>query len=791
MNDKFAWSVVVEWKTPPPGALPTTPNFRVEFEKQIIAKIRPDIPPHEVYVAVATFILHGWPIDDFFNNLDFTRSNREGIGALGNISVAWSEPEQDTAWLSRLKIYLSPLGKERYVETQKKALDSWQKAKEVHDALGNWELPQLQAIKPLDSYNDISDIGDVIDEWTANFPRADAKATEGSKQAAEQYRKSVPGASHTEVTAWLEDARFLDLRISELEHIYDYKSGVREMLNEHVAFLHDAVRDVIDAISITITVNGNSVTGCRPYIPAEFGRFGRDKSASPEDFPLKTKMDVSTYSLKRRSNPQRSSKTDEHKPKPKPIEPLLEDLPLWGIDATQPGDTITLWFNANQAPRDSGKWVGMVIDDGTKDILVPPRVQGINMLKRDKGKISAKTYREEFPQSDSSNVDDWDSKYLVPGMDFNGRRRYRALYVFKGEAPHQDPATEYSGVWQVGLIRVPSEGSGSLRREERISDDRDYLWSYDEKDKEKAKFARELARKVGLNSDRRRDSEQIKIEERLLDRDSGFETVIIKCDGEHYAQCNVLTKDWPISYYRHVQKENKKWFIEVDDERCALPITSSPLAPELETTVEMKGKMSGTSNLSPRDSAKKVMAPLKKLWSGRALPDASATAVTKAASGKDPVDQDWCHLWGHGDGGSEVLHNFVAGSKYCNTEQLAIESAQRPIIRGNKKNAQSPEYRLHVKVWIYPEKEVLIRRYTVRESVTNARVPPVARVVEYSVYEKKKNEDEKKLFSHRFDGQSEFFDEYQFRLLGEWVRLRMLGKDEYLKILQEEKKNKK
>jgi hypothetical protein len=39
--------------------------------------------------------------------------------------------------------------------------------------------------------------------------------------------------------------------------------------------------------------------------------------------------------------------------------------------------------------------------------------------------------------------------------------------------------------------------------------------------------------------------------------------------------------------------------------------------------------------------------------------------------------QEWCHLYGHGDGGSEEIGNFISGSKHCNTEQLAIETGQR------------------------------------------------------------------------------------------------------------------
>jgi hypothetical protein len=43
------------------------------------------------------------------------------------------------------------------------------------------------------------------------------------------------------------------------------------------------------------------------------------------------------------------------------------------------------------------------------------------------------------------------------------------------------------------------------------------------------------------------------------------------------------------------------------------------------------------------------------------------------------TDQEWCHLYGHGDGGNETLDNFISGSKHCNTEQLAIEKGQRRV----------------------------------------------------------------------------------------------------------------
>ncbi|MCL2923187.1 MAG: hypothetical protein MGF17_00765, partial [Trichodesmium sp. MAG_R04] len=50
-----------------------------------------------------------------------------------------------------------------------------------------------------------------------------------------------------------------------------------------------------------------------------------------------------------------------------------------------------------------------------------------------------------------------------------------------------------------------------------------------------------------------------------------------------------------------------------------------------------------------------------------------------------PTNQEWCHLFGHGDGGKEELGNFISGSKHCNTEQLGIEVGQRRVIQNTKK----------------------------------------------------------------------------------------------------------
>lgn len=59
--------------------------------------------------------------------------------------------------------------------------------------------------------------------------------------------------------------------------------------------------------------------------------------------------------------------------------------------------------------------------------------------------------------------------------------------------------------------------------------------------------------------------------------------------------------------------------------------------------------------------------------------------LSNVAQQKDQINQnmandinyEWCHLIGHGDGGEEVPENYVAGTHYSNTEQLAMETAVR------------------------------------------------------------------------------------------------------------------
>lgn len=58
-----------------------------------------------------------------------------------------------------------------------------------------------------------------------------------------------------------------------------------------------------------------------------------------------------------------------------------------------------------------------------------------------------------------------------------------------------------------------------------------------------------------------------------------------------------------------------------------------------------------------------------------------------ASSNYFPINQEWCHLRGHGDGGDEYPGNFVSGSYHCNSEQLAIETGQRLVTQQSTANS--------------------------------------------------------------------------------------------------------
>jgi hypothetical protein len=55
------------------------------------------------------------------------------------------------------------------------------------------------------------------------------------------------------------------------------------------------------------------------------------------------------------------------------------------------------------------------------------------------------------------------------------------------------------------------------------------------------------------------------------------------------------------------------------------------------------------------------------------------------------TDQEWCHLLGYGDGGTNYYGNLVSGSNHCNTEQLAIEVGQRKVSQNSKLVEKNPK----------------------------------------------------------------------------------------------------
>lgn len=87
------------------------------------------------------------------------------------------------------------------------------------------------------------------------------------------------------------------------------------------------------------------------------------------------------------------------------------------------------------------------------------------------------------------------------------------------------------------------------------------------------------------------------------------------------------------------------------------------------------------------------------------------------------TDQEWCHLFGHGDGGSEELGNFVSGSKHCNTEQLAIETGQRRISQNEKIN-KDVELKARITAYLMPNEGAWIskEKTKVKESLFDKKL---------------------------------------------------------------------
>jgi len=208
-----------------------------------------------------------------------------------------------------------------------------------------------------------------------------------------------------------------------------------------------------------------------------------------------------------------------------------------------------------------------------------------------------------------------------------------------------------------------------------------------------------------------------------------------------------------------------------------------------------------------------------------------------------PINQEWCHLRGHGDGGEEYPGNFVSGSYHCNTEQLAIETGQRLITQQMSERSfvlHTTAYLLRdatdykSKVDAQRESQVLTTNYLANETayqdmldnnlarrsreqdVTNNRpakkqkkpdnamvidkptlqqgdVAPVAAYIRYKVMRckskgtgssggKRPKSDEEtltKFFDFIFEGQSEFIDKHQFAITSQAVQFALAGKEAF------------
>ncbi|MDB9422353.1 hypothetical protein PN467_18015 [Microcystis aeruginosa CS-563/04] len=109
------------------------------------------------------------------------------------------------------------------------------------------------------------------------------------------------------------------------------------------------------------------------------------------------------------------------------------------------------------------------------------------------------------------------------------------------------------------------------------------------------------------------------------------------------------------------------------------------------------------SKLSATSFAKYVLGLLndnavKGQWRGDNKLDANATVDASSLK----TDQEWCHLFGHGDGGPEELGNFVSGSKHCNTEQLAIETGQRRVSQNDDFKAEQSKLKARITAYLIP-----------------------------------------------------------------------------------------
>lgn len=183
------------------------------------------------------------------------------------------------------------------------------------------------------------------------------------------------------------------------------------------------------------------------------------------------------------------------------------------------------------------------------------------------------------------------------------------------------------------------------------------------------------------------------------------------------------------------------------------------------------------------------------------------------------ISQDWCHLMAAGLGGKDSMGNLVSGSAYCNSEQLAFESA----LMNQFKNYPNGTFMLKVTAYLiqddslkadtnyldeaksnydYIQNAYTINQYRLVEhkmtqdavtgnwssnaginqtqefnpaTLTNA---PIAAFIRYKIYRlSTSGHFHTKIMDYTMEGQSEFFDINQSRIVNYSTKF-LLAKDE-------------
>ena len=136
--------------------------------------------------------------------------------------------------------------------------------------------------------------------------------------------------------------------------------------------------------------------------------------------------------------------------------------------------------------------------------------------------------------------------------------------------------------------------------------------------------------------------------------------------------------------------------------------------------------------------------------------------------------QEWCHLIGHGDGGSEDPSNLAAGSHYANTEQLALEEGARSLRAVGARHGVvvllkvttylvpgtncADAIRYRVALWRRPKPGAKGKSKPADKAMDTTKDLPAAAAMDTS------KDEPAEIFDHLFDGQSESFDRNEFAI---------------------------